>query len=99
VIEHAFQGLVLAQQLARYLGTDQRNAGHVIDRIANERLKIDDLIRADSPFLLQRRRIEHLVLADIVDFDPLGNQLSAILVAGHHVAIVARTFRAASNGG
>ena len=62
--------VVLLQVLAGDLRPDQRHARHVVDRVADQRLKIDDLVGPDAPVGLQRRRVVDLVFADVVDLDP-----------------------------
>ncbi len=49
VIEHGFQRAELFEQLPGELRPDQRHARHVIDRVAHQGLKVDHLLRRDSP--------------------------------------------------
>ena len=87
VFVDALQAAVLLQQLPRIDRPDQRHAGHVVRRVADHSEKIDDLVRRDSPNLAERLAIEDLVFADVVELHPIGNQLPAILVAGHQQAV------------
>ena len=50
VVEHGLQRAELFEQLPGELRPDQRHARHVIDRIADQRLEVDHLLRRDSPF-------------------------------------------------
>ncbi len=69
------------QQLGRRLEADARHAGDVIDRIADQRLQIDDLLRLDAPIGQQLVAAKHLTLAQVVHADAIVDQLTAILVA------------------
>ena len=99
MVENRFQRAVLFQQLPGELRPDQRHARHVVDRIAHQGLKIDDLLRRDSPFRPQRIRVENLVLADVEDLHPIGDQLPAVLVAGDQEALAAEFVGQAGDGG
>ena len=52
MFKHRVERAELFEQLPGGLRTDLRHAGHVIDRIAHQRLKIDHLLRRDSPIVL-----------------------------------------------
>ena len=81
VREDVLQGAVFLQQVAGRLGADQRHARHVVGRVADQGLVIDDLVRRDAPLLPQDLAIDDLVLADVVELHVLGDQLPAVLVA------------------
>ena len=44
-----FERAVFGEQFLGDLGTDERHAGDVVGRVADERLKIDNLVRPDAP--------------------------------------------------
>ncbi len=90
MVEDRLQGAILFEQLPGELGPDQRHARHVIDRIAHQGLKIDHLVRRDSPFRAEGIAVENVVLADVEDVHAIGDQLSAVLVAGHQKAVAAQ---------
>ena len=89
----------LAEPFVRDLRPDQRHAGNVVDGIAHQGLKIDDLFRPDSPFFLERCGIEDQILANVEHAHAIGNQLPAILVAGYQQAIPAGLFDHSRHGG
>ena len=99
VVEHGLQRAVLFEQLPGELRPDQRHAGHVVHRIADQGLEIDHLSRRDSPVGEQLRLVVDFILADVVDLHPLGDQLAAVLVAGHQEALPAELVGPASDGG
>ena len=47
--ENIFERSVLLEQERRAFGTDERNSGDIVGGVADHRLEIDHLIRADSP--------------------------------------------------
>ena len=81
------------EQLGGDFGPDQRHARHVVRRIADQGLKIDDLLGPNPPGLLQLVPAENLVLADVVELHPIGDQLPAVLVAGDEEALPAELGR------
>ena len=83
MVEHTIQGLVLFQQLACQLGTDQGDSGHVVDSIAHQRLKVDYLVWPHAPIREQLLGIIMLVLANIKNGCVVGDQLTTVLVTSH----------------
>ena len=49
VLENVLQRAVFFQQVAGRLGADQRHAGHVVGRIADQGLVVDHLVRRHAP--------------------------------------------------
>ena len=70
--------------LAAVFGPDARHAGDVVHRVADERLEVDDLVRAHAPVRLDPGRVEQLAfgLAQVQDLDLLRDELAAVLVGG-----------------
>ncbi len=81
VCEDVLQGMVFLQQVAGRLRADQRHARHVVGRVADQGLVVDDLVRRHAPLLPQDLAIDDLVLADVVELHVLGDQLPAVFVA------------------
>ena len=78
VVERA----VFLQEFGGCLQTDAGDSGHVVHRVANERLQVDDLLRRNAPVLEQCLAIEDCPLAQVVKADAVVDQLPAILVVG-----------------
>ena len=87
VLEEVVERAVRFEQLLGRLRADAGDARHVVDLVADERLEVDDLVGADAPVLAERGRVEHLVLADVVDGDAVGDELPAVLVARDDEAV------------
>ena len=79
----------LLQQLGRRLDADAGHAGHVIHRVADQRLQVDHLLRRDAPVGQQFGPAELLALAQVVQADVFVDELAAILVAGAEVNVEA----------
>ena len=63
----ALERPVFLEKLARDFGAYERNAGHVVGRIADKRLKIDDLFRRDAPVRHEIGRVVPAFFADQID--------------------------------
>ena len=87
--ENSFEGLELLKKRRRLLRSDEWHAWHVIDRIADERLKVDHLIGADTPIGEQRGFVEVRVLSQIENLDLWSQQLAGVFVAGDDPHLIA----------
>ena len=72
----------LLQQLGSRLLADAGHTLDIVNRVANERLEVDDLFGRDAPILQQAGAVKGLVLAKVVKTNPVVDKLPAILVAG-----------------
>ncbi len=99
MVEDRFQRAVLFEQLPGKLRPHQRHARHVIHRVAHQRLKIDHLLRRDSPLGLKPLAVENLVLADVEQLHAVGNQLPTVLVGGDNEALAIELFGHSGDGG
>ena len=61
---------------------DPGDPGDVVDRVAGQRQEVDDLVGPDAPFLLEGRRVDDRVLAEVEDPDVVGEELAGVLVGG-----------------
>ena len=78
--------------MLRDLGTDERNARDIVHCIANHGLKVDDLVRSNAPHFLQLGGVEDFLFADVVNQHVIGDQLTAVFIAGHDDCTTARLF-------
>ena len=84
VREHALERAVLRDPLRRGLGADLLDARNVVDRVADEREVVDDLLRRDAELRLHRRLVERLVRHRVDQRDVRIDELREVLVAGRH---------------
>lgn len=94
VVEHVFEGVELGQQFGRRLLSYAGDAGDIVDGVAHEAEDVDDLVDApDIPFGAYLLRTEDFEVAalvgGLVDADPVGDELSVVLVGGNHEDFVA----------
>ena len=73
---------IFADELGAGLDADARHARHIVDRIAGERLDIDDLGRRHAEFLHDFRLAQLLLLHRVIKRDPFAHQLHEVLVGG-----------------
>ena len=97
--ENFIERAELFDKLPGGLGADLRHAGHVIDRIAHQRLKIDHLRGRNPPLFLQFLPIDKLVFADVIHFHALGDELPAVFVGRHQNALAAEFLDDPRQGG
>ena len=67
-------------RLRRGLDADAGGAGHVVDRVAGERLHVDDPVGADAELLDHLVRPDRLVLQGVEHHDAGGDELHQVLV-------------------
>ena len=82
------------QQLGGRLDTDARHARHIIDRIADQRLQINDLLGCDAPVGEEFGPAKLLPFAEIEHPYLVGEELPAILVGGADEYIIVALPRA-----
>ncbi len=82
-LEQRFQAAVFGDQLGGGLDADAGHAGHVVGRIAGQRLHVDDLFRRDAEFLHNLGRADRTVLDRVQHRDAIAHQLHQILVGRH----------------
>ncbi len=73
---------VLLQQLDRRLGADLVHAGHVVHRVAHQRLVVHHQPRRHAELGLHAGQVAHLVVHGVDHRDVLVHQLAQVLVAG-----------------
>ena len=98
MVENGVERAELFEQLPSELRPNQGHTRHIIDRVTHEGLKIDHLFRCDPPFLLHFLPVKNFVLADVENFDPIGDQLPTVFVAGHKIAFAAEFVSQSGNG-
>ena len=81
--EQRFQIAIFADELRRGLDADAGHARHVVGRIADQRLHVDDLFRRHAEFLDHLGAADLLVLHGVEHDDAVGDELHQILVRGH----------------
>ncbi len=79
-LEQRFEIAVFADQLGRGLDADAGHARHVIGRIADQRLHLDDLVRRHAEFLDHLGAADLLVLHGVEQNDAVVDELHQILV-------------------
>ena len=80
--EALFERLELRQQGRGFFRPDEGDAGDVVDAVADEGLKIDDLVGADAPFLFERVCVVVRVFADVVNLHARLQELADVFVVG-----------------
>ncbi len=80
----AVERAVFGQPFDRGLGTDLGHAGHVVDRIADQRQIVDDALGRYAELGHHARRIEDFAAHRIDQRDAVVHQLRQVLVAGGH---------------
>ena len=83
---------VLGNQLCGGLDADAGHAGHVVDRVASERLHVDDLVGCDAEFFEHLVGSHALIFHRIEHIDARPHQLHQVLV-GRHDRDLAAGFR------
>ena len=78
--QQVFQIAIFVDQQRRRLDPDSRRAGDVVDRIARQRLNIDDTVGADAEFLLDLVGADLLALDRVEHDHAAADQLHQVLV-------------------
>ena len=86
------------QPLRGRLRPHAHHAGHVVHRVADERLIIDDLIRPHAPVFIQLRAVDHLAFAEVEDLHAVRQRLAKILVRRTDEDFEPALFSLLSNG-
>ena len=97
--QQRFEVAIFGDELGGGLDADAGNARHVVDRVARQRLDIDDLVRRDTEFLQHFRLADLTVLHRVVECDTGADQLHQVLVGGDDAAGGARLHSLAGIGG
>ena len=78
--EQRVEVAVFEDEARRRLDADAGGAGHVVDRVAGERLDVDDPFGADAELLGHLVRPDRLVLEGVEHHDAGGDELHQVLV-------------------
>ena len=78
--QHALEVAEFADQLRRRLRADARHPRHVVDAVADQRLRVDQLLRRHAEFLHHLGRPDRLLLHRVEHVDARADQLHQILV-------------------
>ena len=97
--EAFFERLELSQQGGGFFRPDEGDAGDVVDAVADEGLKIDDLVGADAPFLFERVFVVVRVFADVVNLHARLQELADVFVVGDDPHLEAPFGRLPHEGG
>ena len=89
----------LLEEGRRESRADAGDARDVVDGVAGEGEEVDDLVGADAPVLLERRRVDHRVLAQVEDPDVVGSELPRVLVGRADEDVEPALFAAPGQGG
>ena len=81
--EQRLEVAVFADELRRGLHPDARHARHVVARIPDQRLHLDDLLRRHAEFLDHLGDADPAVLHGVVHDDAVGHELHQVLVRRH----------------
>ena len=81
-------------ELRRGLDADAGRAGHVVDRVAGERLHVDHPVGADAELLDHLVRPDRLVLQGVEHLDAGGDELHQVLVGARRWSPARRPPRA-----
>ena len=87
------------EQFGGNLRADAGHSRHVVDRIAHERQKVDDLIRPDAPVDQQFLRTEEGVVPQVQQPHVVAQQLPRVFVGRGDDAVTTRRDGADGNGG
>ena len=79
-LEHRIQIAEAVDQLGRGLDADARHAGHVVSRIAGQRLDVDDALGPDAELLAHFGDADAPPLEAVVHGDGLADQLHHVLI-------------------
>jgi hypothetical protein len=82
-LEQRFEIAVFADQLRRGFDTDAGHARHIVGRVADQGLNLDDLFRRHTEFLDHLGTADLLVLHGVEHDDAVADKLHQILVRGH----------------
>ncbi len=91
--QQGFEITVLVDQQRRRLHPDARHPRHVVDRIAGQRLYLDDLLGPDAEALDHLGRADAAVLHLVEHRDLVVDQLHQVLVRGDDGNVGARRLR------
>ena len=80
--EQRFEVAIFADQLRRSLDANAGHAGHVVGRIADQRLHFDDLLRRHAEFFDHLGAADLLVLHGIKQDHAVVDELHQVLVRG-----------------
>ena len=97
--QERFQIAVFVDQLRRRLDADAGNPGHVVGRIAGQRLHLDHLVGPDAEFFHHLAGADDLVLHRVHHDHAGADQLHQVLVARHDGNVGARLDGLAGIGG
>ncbi len=81
-LKQRFEVAVFADELRRGFHADARHARHVVGRVADQRLHLDDLFRRHAEFLDHLGAADLLVLHGVEHDDAVADELHQILVRG-----------------
>ena len=88
VRDHVLDRAELGHEVAGPLVADPGDAGHVVDRVADEGEDVHDPLRLDPPLRLDRLAVEErrprALPAGVEDHDVVADELEHVLVGGHH---------------
>ena len=97
--QQRFEIAIFGDELGRRLDADAGDARHIVDRVARERLDVDDLVRRHAEFL-QHLGLAHLaVLHRVIKGNAGADELHQVLVGGDDAAGGAGLHRLAGIGG
>ena len=97
--QQRFEVAILGDELGRGLDADAGDARHVVDRVARQRLDVDDLVGRHAEFF-QHLGLAHLaVLHGVIQRHAGADQLHQVLVGGDDAAGGAGLHRLARIGG
>ncbi len=82
--QKAIQIAKLVDEQSGGFEADARDAGHVINAIASERLHFDDLFRANAKFFEDLWLADHLVLHGVDHADLVGDKLHQVFITGNN---------------
>ncbi len=89
----------LFQPFPGNFGSHERHAWDVIDGVANQSLKIDDLIGSNSPIGLECRRVVKLILAHVENLHARRDQLPAVFVGSDQKTFAPQLVGSMGDGG
>ncbi len=80
-LQQRFEIAVLDDQLRGGLNADARHTRHIVDRVARQRLDLDDLLRRHAEFFDDFGNADAAILHGVVHRHAVGDELHQVLVA------------------
>ena len=96
--QHALERTILGDPLRGRLRPDLLDAGHVVDRVADQRQVVDDALRRNAELGDDAGRVEPFVAHRVDQRDVLADELRQVLVAGRDDDLVAGGRRGLAQG-